>query len=73
MLKEFIGKMGLKWFFRDKPAKNSSERLAFRVKPNLKPPRRHHAAEMFLSKLEKRSSLCFLVLLKIIIYRRKSS
>ena len=57
-IKEFLRKMRSKWFFRDKPTKHSSARLSFRVKPNWKTPNRRPAIEMFLSKLEKRSSLC---------------
>ena len=52
--------MRLKWFFREKPAKNSSERLAFRVKLNWKPPSRQPVIKMFLSKLEKRKFSVFL-------------
>ena len=44
--------MRCKWYFRNEPTENLSERPAFHVKSNWNPPNGHHALEIFLSKLE---------------------
>ena len=44
--------MRCKWYFRNEPTENFSEKLAFNVKSNWNPPKAHPASEVFLSKLE---------------------
>ena len=44
--------MRCKWYFRNEPTENFSEKPAFNVKSNCNPPNRHPALEIFLSKLE---------------------
>ena len=49
---EFSRKMRCKWYFRNQPTENFSEKPAFHVKSNWNPPNGHPALEIFLSKLE---------------------
>ena len=44
--------MRSKWYFRDEPTEDFSEKLAFNVKSNWNPPNVHPALEILLSKLE---------------------
>ena len=49
---ELSQKMRCKWYFRNEPTENFSEKPAFNVKSNLNPPNSHLALEILLSKLE---------------------
>ena len=49
---EYSRKMRCKWYFRNEPTENLSEKPAFNVKSNWNPPNDHPAIEIFLSKLE---------------------
>ena len=44
--------MRCKWYFRNEPKENFSEKPVFNVKSNWNPPNGHSALEIFLSKLE---------------------
>ena len=50
ILREIL--MRCKWYFRNEPTENFSEKLAFHVKSNFNPPNGHPALEIFFSKLE---------------------
>ena len=49
---EFSRKMRCKWYFKNEPTENLSEKPAFNVKSNWNPPNGHPALEIFLSKLQ---------------------
>ena len=49
---KFSRKMRCKWYFRNQPTENVSEKSAFDVKRNWNPSNGHPALEIFLSKLE---------------------
>ena len=44
--------MRRKWYFRNEPKENFSEKTVFNVKSNWNPPNGHPALEIFLNKLE---------------------
>ena len=50
---EFCRRMRLKWYFRNDPTPNFSEKLSFTPKSSWKPPTGHPNLEVFLSELEK--------------------
>ena len=49
---KFAQKMRCKWYFRDEPTENFSEKPTFQVKSNWNLPDSHPPLEIFLSKLE---------------------
>ena len=49
---EFSRKMKCKWYFRNEPTGNFSEKPAFNIKSDWNPPNGHPALEIFVSKLE---------------------
>ena len=50
---EFCRRMRLKWYFRNDPTPDFSEKPSFTPKSSWKPPTRHPNHEVFLSELEK--------------------
>ena len=52
-IEEFCRSMRFKWYFRNDPTRDFSEKLSFTPKSSSKPPTGHPNLEVFLSELEK--------------------